>query len=243
MREMTGEERNQAAQRPPKSIVLGTFAIEAIGAAILASVYCFDLGYPSHASLAHAVFLSVSSFCNAGFSLHSDNLMLFAGNPLALFTIAGLITLGGLSFIVIIGVIQRLFSRRRIPLGCHERLVLTMTAILTLSGLVLFLLFDRHVGFQTGLRRCCLQCPVHVIQHSHGRLQLHQHERPDRRQRPSHHCSHVYRRAPAPLAAASRSPRSASYSYCCAPGWPANAMSSTPSAAFLPKSSCRPLPS
>ncbi|NMA40566.1 MAG: hypothetical protein GX937_10360 [Lentisphaerae bacterium] len=148
MREMTGEERNQAAQRLLKIIVLGTFAIEAIGAAILASVYCFDLGYPIHASLAHAVFLSVSSFCNAGFSLHSDNLMLFAGNPLALFTIAGLITLGGLSFIVIIGVIQRLFSRRRIPLGCHERLVLTMTAILTLSGLVLFLLFDRHVGFQ-----------------------------------------------------------------------------------------------
>ncbi|HPY90663.1 MAG TPA: potassium transporter TrkG, partial [Lentisphaeria bacterium] len=69
-------------------------------------------------------------------------------NPLALLTVAGLITLGGLSFIVIIGVIQRLFSRRRIPLGCYERLILTMTAILTLSGLVLFLLFDRHVGFR-----------------------------------------------------------------------------------------------
>ncbi|HOG49140.1 MAG TPA: potassium transporter TrkG [Lentisphaeria bacterium] len=148
MREMTGEERNRAAQRLLKIIVLGTFALEAIGAAILASVYCFDLGYPIPASLAHAVFLSVSSFCNAGFSLHSDNLMLFASNPLALFTIAGLITLGGLSFIVIIGVIQRLSSRRRIPLGCHERLVLSMTAILTLSGLVLFLFFDRHVGFR-----------------------------------------------------------------------------------------------
>lgn len=148
MREMTGEERNRAAQRLLKTIVLGTFAVEAAGAAILAKVYYFDLGYPAVASLAHAIFLSVSAFCNAGFSLHSDNMMLFVGNPLALFTVSGLITLGGLSFLVIIGVIHRLSSRRRIPLGCHERLILTMTAILTLAGMALFLLFDRHAGFR-----------------------------------------------------------------------------------------------
>lgn len=148
MREMTGEERNRAAQRLLKTIVLGTLAAEAAGAAILTKVYYIDLDYPAAESLAHAVFLSVSAFCNAGFSLHSDNLVLFARNPLALFTVAGLIVLGGLSFLVTIGLVQKFSSRRRIPLGCHERLILTMTAVLVVAGMVLFLLFDRHAGFR-----------------------------------------------------------------------------------------------
>lgn len=148
MREMTGEERTRAAQRLLKTIVLGTFAAEAAGAAVLAKVYYLDLGYPALSSLGHAAFLSVSAFCNAGFSLHTDNLVIFARNPLALGTVGCLIVLGGLSFLVIIGLAQRFASRRRIALGCHERLVLAITALLITAGTTLFLLFDRHAGFR-----------------------------------------------------------------------------------------------
>ena len=75
-----------------------TGIIEIAGAVMLFTVFSghFPLGRALYLSLFH----SVSAFNNAGFDLFSDSLMKWNDNPVVLVTIALLIALGGLGFIL-----------------------------------------------------------------------------------------------------------------------------------------------
>ncbi len=118
--------------------VLGlTLGIELAGAALLAIRFVPEYGWGEGAfmSLYHAV----SAFCNAGFDLFGSSLVGRADDPLVLFTLMALITLGGLGFALMADVLSNgRFSR----LSVHTRLVLAVSAVLTATGCLLTLLLE-----------------------------------------------------------------------------------------------------
>jgi trk system potassium uptake protein TrkH len=139
---MTGEERNVLARQRLRVIILGTLLIEGFGALLMTAAYHWRFGYGWLASLGHGTFMSISAFCNAGVSLHSDSVMLFSDSMWPLLTMATLIFLGGLGFEPLLGGLRRLFSRQRLPMAAHVRLILLMSAILTLGGCLLIYCLD-----------------------------------------------------------------------------------------------------
>lgn len=113
-------------------VVLYTFVIELIGAAILYFA-------PNGMSLFSAVFLAISAFCNTGMALFSNNLMVYADNPVVLLTVAGLIILGGISFIVMEDCFMAMRSRirgERYKTKWTTKIVLGTTLGLILAGLI-----------------------------------------------------------------------------------------------------------
>lgn len=125
-----------------------TFAAEGAGAVILWSAFLWE-GDPMGTALWHAVFTSISAFCNAGFALRSDNLVRYADNPVVLHTVAALIIIGGLGPSVVAAVTRwaSTFQRsdnpirpRRFAMNVHTRVVLRMTvALLVLPALLIAL--------------------------------------------------------------------------------------------------------
>jgi trk system potassium uptake protein TrkH len=87
-----------------------------------------------------AAFMAVSAFCNAGFSVFSDNAISLSRSPLAMFTIMALVTVGGIGYTVQIETIERTLRRWRGQRGApvrwslHSRLVIRVSALLTFGG-------------------------------------------------------------------------------------------------------------
>lgn len=120
-----------------KGIVVITFAIEAIGAMLLAIRFVPMFGIKG---IYISVFQSISSFCNAGFDLIGGyrSLTDFNGEPIIIYTTAALIVVGGLGFIVW----KDLYDYRvNKTLYLHTKLVLIMTVLL-ISGGALFFMFQ-----------------------------------------------------------------------------------------------------
>ncbi|MCC6465685.1 MAG: hypothetical protein IT463_10130 [Planctomycetes bacterium] len=108
--------------------ILGiTAACEAAGAIALYGNWVGADGTPLPAGeqIYYAVFHSISAFCNAGFSLHGDSLVRYAGDWPTLLPISFLIIIGGLGFTVILDLLSYRFWAhpwlRRIP-ALHHRL-------------------------------------------------------------------------------------------------------------------------
>ena len=123
--------------RLTRFIVLSTLAVEAVGAAGLA--WCYGAaGLAPGAAVWRGVFHAVSAFCNAGFALQSDSLVMFREAPVPVLIHAVLITLGGLGFVVLAGVWNRLVRRERRPLAVQVRVVLAASGLLVAAGTVLY---------------------------------------------------------------------------------------------------------
>jgi trk system potassium uptake protein TrkH len=91
----------------------------------------------SLSALYYAVFHSISGFCNAGFSLFSDNLMSFKSDIITIIIISLLIIIGGVGFIVIYDIKQLWLRKDKIRTGrlrAHTKLVLFITFILIVIG-------------------------------------------------------------------------------------------------------------
>jgi trk system potassium uptake protein len=123
-------------------IIVGlTLLIETVGGAIL------TVRFMSEYQLRDAIFLgffhSVSAFCNAGFSLFTDNLMNYRTDIVINLTIMSLIVCGGLGFWVLID-LKNLFKRmsKHRGLSQHSKIVLTTTASLIVFSTILLLLFE-----------------------------------------------------------------------------------------------------
>lgn len=122
-----------------KRIMLVTFIIEGAGAIILMPSFIIESGA---IGVFHSLFISVSSFCNAGFDIFGSigsefvSLTNYVSDPLVTITVALLTMLGGLGVVVIMDVVLRRFRFKRFSL--HSKAVLIMTAILTLFGWVFF---------------------------------------------------------------------------------------------------------
>ncbi|MCG3130300.1 MAG: Potassium/sodium uptake protein NtpJ [Phycisphaerae bacterium] len=122
-------------------VVGSTLAIEACGAVLL--LWRFE----GDGAAWSAVFHSVSAFCNAGFSLNSDNLTGYRSDPVVLTTVSVLIMTGGIGFIVLRQVALwgwSLLRGRRFPLFLHSRVVLLANAMLWLLGGAMFLGLERN---------------------------------------------------------------------------------------------------
>ena len=127
-------------------IIVVTFVIESAGALFLYFLGSFN--FP----LFSAIFHSISAFCNAGFSLNSDSLILFKGNWPVNLTIMLLIILGGLGFSVIIEGKSHLLSlikgtrpARRISL--HFTIVVKTSLFLIVAGW-LYIYFSELISFK-----------------------------------------------------------------------------------------------
>jgi trk system potassium uptake protein TrkH len=129
------------ANRLVTFIVMATLIVEAAGAATLGLAWTRHGAGPIEAAW-KGVFHSVSAFCNAGFALQSDSLMMFSRDPLVLLVFCGLIILGGLGFAVLAGLWWRVRGGPWKGLGIQIRIVLVASAALIAVGWVLFLALE-----------------------------------------------------------------------------------------------------
>ena len=124
-----------------KSVILFTFITESIGALLLFIRFFQD--FPFNRALYQAIYHAISAFNNAGFSLFSDNLVGYQGDLIVNLTIMGLIVHGGIGFIVQYEVLSW-FRGIRQRVSVHTKIVLITTALLIISGALLFYLFERN---------------------------------------------------------------------------------------------------
>ena len=126
-------------------ILLGTFVIEGIGAALLAIRF-----YPMYGNkgIWYAVFHSISAFCNAGIdilSVEGTSLISFADDYLVTGTIMFLVIMGGLGFLVWNDILRCGIHFKKMKL--HSKMVLTLTFSLIAGGTVLLFLTERNAAF------------------------------------------------------------------------------------------------
>jgi trk system potassium uptake protein TrkH len=117
-----------------KYVLIMTFIIEGIGAAILATRFIPIYGYGK--GIWYSVFHAISAFCNAGFDLigNFQSLTPFVNDVVVSFVVMILIILGGIGFVVILEVLDK---KRFKLLSLHSKLAITMTAALLLIGFVM----------------------------------------------------------------------------------------------------------
>lgn len=115
------------------------FLIEFIGAFFL--FFQFKKEFDLFEAIFYSIFHSISAFCNAGFSLFSDNLAGYVGNPLVNFTIISLIVLGSAGYIVVIDVYEYFTGKVR-KLSINSKLAITVTFILIILGMLSFLFLN-----------------------------------------------------------------------------------------------------
>jgi len=124
-----------------KFVLLSTFLYECAGTLLLWARFSMDL--PWSEALYKAAFHAISAFNNAGFSLFSDNLVSYQGDPVVNLTMMGLIVAGGIGFVVHHELHMRLFGNQR-RLSVHTKVVLGATGVLVGGGAVLFFIFENH---------------------------------------------------------------------------------------------------
>lgn len=123
-----------------KAVVASTLALESVGALALWLDWKGQMG--SVGAIWPAVFHSISAFSNAGFSIFTDSLTGFQRAPLSLLTIAALVILGGIGFVVLADLRARLLTRTSRRIGTHTQLALIASALLLAAGTYLFFLFE-----------------------------------------------------------------------------------------------------
>lgn len=129
-----------------RRILILTFAIESVGALLL--FLFLSHRWDDKGGAFSAVFHSISAFCNAGFSVYTDNLLEIQDSQEALVVVMVLIVLGGLGYAVIneIWVLarERCWRRLRIRptrLSLHCKLVFLMSTLLIFGGAVGLVVF------------------------------------------------------------------------------------------------------
>ncbi len=132
----------QGVVRLQKLVLIGSLTIEGIGALILMVHFWPTYGFLK--ALTWGIFHSVTAFCNAGFDIFGylqpdSSLSLFQSDPVVLLTIATLIVLGGLGFLVW-EELAHFHTRRR--LSVYTKLVLITTAVLIAGGTCALLLLE-----------------------------------------------------------------------------------------------------
>lgn len=133
------------AYRLARFIVLSTLGIEAFGALLLMlSFRGHGLAWSDAAW--RGVFHAVSAFCNAGFALQSDSLMMFAADPWTLRIIETLVIAGGLGFVVLAALWNRGRERRGPRTTVQVRVVLWMSAALLALGFGEYALVEWNVS-------------------------------------------------------------------------------------------------
>ena len=124
-----------------KKTILITFIVEGIGALLLLySTITYSGSFWK--GLFYAVFMSISSFCNAGFDILGTeatkftSLSAFATDVTMLLPIMFLIIIGGIGFVVLIDGFKNFKNKQ------HTKIVLLMTSVLLFVGAAEFLICE-----------------------------------------------------------------------------------------------------
>lgn len=139
--------------RLTRKILIVTAVVEGIGALLLS--LRFVPQYGTAKGLYFGVFHSISAFCNAGFDLmgNYDSIVAYSADPLVNFTLMGLITIGGLGFLVWEDLWQKKWRLHRLRL--QSKIVLSASFLLTVGGGLVLLLLEANnlnVGMDSGER-------------------------------------------------------------------------------------------
>lgn len=119
----------QGVVRLTKNILLYTFGVELAGAVLFSLVFIKDYGLAK--GIGYSVFHAISSFCNAGFDLIGDSMVIYVDNPIITLAVCGLIVIGGIGYYVFWDIYA---SKRFHMLTLHSKLVLIITGILLVGG-------------------------------------------------------------------------------------------------------------
>ncbi|CAM3873910.1 Cation transport protein [Vreelandella rituensis] len=131
------ETHPQDVIRTAKVVVKLALVMEGIAIVPLALVWVPEHGWLK--GLWWSLFHAVSAFNNAGFTLSPDSLMAYAGSPAINTVIPALYLIGGLGFIVIMGIID--FPRSR-QLDINVKVVLSGTVVLSLLGTAMIYMLE-----------------------------------------------------------------------------------------------------
>lgn len=128
--------------RIQKRLLIGSAFFELLGAIILCISFVPSLGLKD--AVWFGIFHSISAFCNAGFDLFGkiapgSGLTAIQGSPVALITIAILIAVGGIGFIVWDDIVSSKHIRRW---SIYTKLVLLATFSLIIIGTILFYILE-----------------------------------------------------------------------------------------------------
>lgn len=126
-----------------KKIVKGTLLFEGVGAVLLALRFIPRFGFSE--GIFYGIFHGISAFCNAGFDLMGryepyTSLTPFRADPVVNLVIMALILIGGLGFVVWDDVANNGLRMKKYQL--HTKIVLSVTAGITIVGALLFYLFE-----------------------------------------------------------------------------------------------------
>ncbi len=128
-----------------KQIVFGTLIVEGCGMLIL-SVRFWIGGYSFGTGLWYGIFHSISAFCNAGFDILGDSsLELYQSDPVVLITVALLVIIGGIGFLVWGDIAKHGLKFKKYRL--HSKLVIVTTLSLIFGGVILLYLTERSYAF------------------------------------------------------------------------------------------------
>lgn len=124
-------------------ILVFTFSVEGLGALLLSTQFIPQLGLGE--GIYYSIWTSISAFCNAGFDLMGtisgkfSSLVSYQDNPVIIYTISGLIIIGGLGFMIW----SEFYNyKERKKLSLHTKVVLVVTAVLIFGGTILMFLFE-----------------------------------------------------------------------------------------------------
>lgn len=120
-----------------KIVFLLTITIEAIAFIILSARWIPEYGWME--GMFQSLFHSISAFNNSGFSLWSDSLSAYVGDPVVNLVITGLLITGGIGFTVLIDVgVKKRFR----TLAIHSKLMIVGTLTLIIFGSLLFFVLE-----------------------------------------------------------------------------------------------------
>lgn len=136
IKESLNEFKISSMVRLVKTVLQFTFSIELLGAGLLSFRFIPQFGVGE--GIYRSIFHSISAFCNAGFDLNGGfkSFSDYAADPLINFTFMGLIILGGLGFVVVFDIVNKLKNLKTARLALHSKLVLYASGILIITGLI-----------------------------------------------------------------------------------------------------------
>jgi len=128
-----------------KQVMIGTFVLEGIGAALLCIRFCPKFGAKG---VWYAVFHSISAFCNAGLDVLGDtgssSFVAYQSDLFVNLVLMFLIVMGGLGFLVWNDLLKKRFRFRKLEL--HSKFVLVITAVLILGGWLALYVTERNAS-------------------------------------------------------------------------------------------------
>ncbi|UOQ50211.1 TrkH family potassium uptake protein [Gracilibacillus caseinilyticus] len=130
-----------------RNLFIFSLTIEMIAMFFLAIKWVPDLGWGK--GLYFSFFHAISAFNNAGFSLWSDSLMGYVGDPITNIVISGLFIIGGIGFTVLSDI---WYKKKFQKLSLHSKLMIAGTFIINIVAMfIIFILEYNNLNSLGGL--------------------------------------------------------------------------------------------